>query len=82
MARAGAVGGSSPADLEAGRVLLTRRCTSCHALEPIARYSVAEWKANVAEMAERSGLNGQEARQVAAYLCAARQSMGDLTTAE
>lgn len=75
MARAAADSGESMETLVEGRRLLATRCTSCHALEPISHYTPAEWRTNVHRMAERSGLNGTEERQIASYLAAARESM-------
>jgi len=75
MVRTAAVHGDSPETLAAGRRLLAMRCTSCHALAPIAKYSSEQWRAKVHRMAGRAGLNEEEARQVTSYLIAARESL-------
>jgi mono/diheme cytochrome c family protein len=75
MVRTAAAHGDSPETLAAGRRLLAMRCTSCHALAPIAKFSSAEWSAKVHRMAGRAGLNEVEARQVTSYLTAARESL-------
>ncbi|MFZ4776319.1 MAG: hypothetical protein ACOYM3_13185 [Terrimicrobiaceae bacterium] len=67
--------GQSAETLATGRRLLASRCTGCHALEPIARYTPAEWRTNVAGMAKRAGINAVEEGQITAYLTAARESL-------
>jgi hypothetical protein len=67
--------GVSTSDLVAGRQLLATRCTSCHSLEPIAKYTPEEWRENVRSMADRSGLNAGEERAITAYLVAARKTL-------
>lgn len=66
--------GVSSAELKSGRQLLAVRCTSCHSLEPIAKYTPDEWRANVRDMAARAGLSADEERAVTAYLVAARKA--------
>lgn len=66
--------GVSTSDLVAGRQLLATRCTSCHSLEPIARYTPDEWRENVRAMSARAGLSTAEERAVTAYLVAARKA--------
>lgn len=75
MMRAAAVHGDSPETLATGRRLLAMRCTTCHALEPVANYTSAEWRANVRDMADRAKLTEAQIRQVTAYLIAARESL-------
>jgi mono/diheme cytochrome c family protein len=65
----------SVGQLEQGRRLLATRCTNCHSLEPVAKYSPAEWRELVAKMAERSNLSATEQLQIADYLVAARESV-------
>lgn len=71
---AGANGGSAQT-LAEGRRLLATRCTNCHALEPITKYSVAEWRNNVRRMSGRARLDETEIQEITTYLAAARQSL-------
>ncbi|MEI6340038.1 MAG: hypothetical protein WCQ57_15890 [Verrucomicrobiota bacterium] len=71
---AGGSGGSSES-LAKGRRLLAQRCTNCHALEPVVKYTAVQWEANVQDMAVRSGLTEPETREITAYLVAARGSL-------
>jgi cytochrome c5 len=75
MTRSAESRGGSAESLETGRRLLAARCTSCHALEPIADYSVAEWQANVRRMTRRAKLSEDEVREITTYLVAARESL-------
>lgn len=74
MTKAAMANGDSIETLAAGRSLLATRCTSCHSLEPIAKYTPVQWKANVLRMANRAGLREQETQKIIAYLLAARES--------
>lgn len=75
MTQVAVANGDSPEMLAEGRRLLAMRCTSCHALEPVPKYTSGEWRANVRRMANRAGLDPTEERQIVAYLVAARESM-------
>ena len=75
MTKAAAANGDSIETIAAGRSLLATRCASCHSLEPIAKYTPAQWKANVLRMADRAGLREQETRKITAYLVAVRESL-------
>ena len=68
-------GGVSTETLKEGRTLLANRCTSCHSLEPIAKFTPAEWKGIVHGMSERAGLSPEEEKKVADYLIAARSAL-------
>ena len=72
MAALGSASGISAESLEAGRRLMAMRCTSCHSLEPIVKYTAEEWLDIVDDMADRSGLDEIEEAQVANYLKTAR----------
>lgn len=76
MVRTAAADGGTSVSLERGRQLLAQRCTGCHGLEPVTSYSPSEWRGHVREMADRAGLDPQEAKLVADYLAAARMSSG------
>jgi len=75
MTRAAAANGDSIGTLAAGRRAFATRCTSCHAPVPIAKYNSAEWRAKVLRMSDRARLNEAEAKQITAYLVAARESL-------
>lgn len=75
MTRIATTGGGSADTLNEGRRLLAMRCTSCHGLEPVGKYSVSEWRSNVAKMSGRAGLSEAEKQEITAYLVAARQSL-------
>lgn len=74
MARAAGVGVGLET-LQEGRALLANRCTSCHSLEPIAKFNPSEWVDIVHHMSERAGLSPEEEKKVSAYLVAARSSL-------
>lgn len=76
MVRTAAEDGGTPASLERGRQLLAQRCTGCHGLEPVSNYSPSEWRGHVRDMADRAGLDAQEAKLVADYLVAAAKTSG------
>jgi mono/diheme cytochrome c family protein len=75
MTKAAAANGESIETIAAGRRLLATRCTNCHSLEPIAKYTSEQWKVNVLSMADRAGLREQETQRITAYLVAARESL-------
>lgn len=75
MVRVAVANGDSIETLETGRRLLSTRCTACHSLEPLAKYTSAEWQTNVHHMANRAKLDGEQERQITAYLTSARESL-------
>ena len=75
MTRAAAANGDSMETLSNGRRLLAQRCTNCHGLEPIVKYTPEEWRTNVHRMADRAGLSEGDVHQVTSYLVAARESL-------
>jgi hypothetical protein len=75
MTKAAAANGDSIETLATGRTLLATRCASCHSLEPIAKFTPAQWEASVLRMANRSGLSEPEVQKITAYLVAARESL-------
>lgn len=75
MTQAAAVRGNTEIEIAQGRRLLASRCISCHSLEPVVYYTPEEWRVNVRQMADRSGLNEEEERLIVAYLVAAREAM-------
>ncbi|MEQ1860255.1 MAG: hypothetical protein ABMA13_09985 [Chthoniobacteraceae bacterium] len=64
--------GSSAAELEGGRRLYVGRCASCHAIDPVAKYTAARWQEIVADMADEAELTPAEKSELLAYVLAAR----------
>jgi hypothetical protein len=58
------------ADLERGRSLYSKRCSSCHELFEPARYTGPGWQKELVEMRDRAGLKGDEERLILQYLSA------------
>jgi cytochrome c5 len=58
------------ADLELGRSLYSKRCSSCHVLFEPARFSGARWQKELGQMRDRAGLKGDEERLILQYLSA------------
>lgn len=56
--------------LQLGRELYITKCAKCHAPEPILKYTVAEWTAIVADMAEETKLTEHETAAVRDYVMA------------
>ena len=67
--------GISAESLVAGRRLLAMRCTNCHSLEPIEKFSAPQWIEIVQKMAKRSGVSDDQKRQITDYLTTARSSL-------
>jgi len=70
-------GGSAArlADLEAGYGLYRNKCSGCHALLPVERYSMGEWEFQVEEMMrlKKVRLGLEERGQLLGYLSWARE---------
>lgn len=75
MTRIAGESGEPAESLFEGRRLLAQRCTNCHALEPVSKYSAVQWTGNVRRMAGRARLSETETREITAYLVAARKSL-------
>ncbi len=58
--------------LEEGRRIFAGPCTSCHAADPVSRYSLAQWEAAVDEMAPRTKLDPSRRAALLAYITAAK----------
>lgn len=54
--------------LTEGRRIYLRRCTACHAPEPVNGYSFAEWRQEVGEMRGDAKLKSGEEQKLLAYL--------------
>ncbi|NBR47448.1 hypothetical protein EBU02_01100 [bacterium] len=75
MTKLGQASGDSFEKLVTGRRLLATRCTTCHALEPVSKYTVEEWGGIVEDMADRSGLKEEEENAIQAYLTTVRKTL-------
>ena len=62
--------------LAAGRNLYVGQCAKCHAVEPVVKYSRAEWATIMPDMAERTKLNARETADVTAYVEAVLRQSG------
>src|SRR3954471_3154740 len=58
--------------LEQGRGVFLGACTSCHAPDPISKYSAARWEEIVGEMAPKAKLNPDRRAALLAYLRGAK----------
>jgi hypothetical protein len=58
------------AELESGRTLYSKRCSTCHELFEPAHFSGPRWKAQLVEMRDRAGLKEDEERLILQYLTA------------
>jgi mono/diheme cytochrome c family protein len=54
--------------LERGRLIYVTKCATCHAPEPVRKYSAAKWEKIIPDMAEDTKLNEQDVAAVAAYV--------------
>ena len=69
-----AAGDSSQAEsLDRGRRIYTTTCAKCHAVEPVARYSLTRWKDILVDMGEQARLGAEQQADLAAYVLAARR---------
>ena len=59
--------------LSHGRQVYLSRCIQCHNLEPIQRYSQAQWQAIVMEMAVEAKIDTRQTSDLLAYLLTARR---------
>ena len=65
---------ASPAghsQLSRGRTLYLTTCAKCHSVEPVSRYSAAEWRVILPDMAAESNLTTSDEAAVTAYVMAA-----------
>ena len=67
-----ASGGAAQATLEEGRRIFAGACTACHAADPVSKYSLAEWRDIVDDMADRTKLYGARKDALLAYIAAAK----------
>jgi hypothetical protein len=60
-------------ELERGRSLYSKRCSSCHELFEPARFSAERWQKELVSMRDRAGLKDGEERLILQYLSAVRE---------
>jgi hypothetical protein len=64
-----AAGSRGPAGaLALGRDLYIGRCAKCHSVEPVLKYTAAEWAVIIPDMAERTKLNAAEEAALKDYV--------------
>lgn len=68
------------AELEHGRALYSKRCSSCHQLFDPARFSAERWQKELAQMRNRAGLHDNEERLILQYLSAVGERPRDAST--
>jgi mono/diheme cytochrome c family protein len=64
--------GVSAETLNEGRRIFAGPCTACHAADPVSKYSLAEWRTAVDEMAPRAKLDPSRRAALFAYITAAK----------
>jgi mono/diheme cytochrome c family protein len=64
--------GTSASTLEEGRRIFVGPCASCHAPDPVGKFTVARWNAIVGEMAPKAKLTPDRRAALLAYLSGAR----------
>jgi mono/diheme cytochrome c family protein len=60
--------------LSEGRRIFVGPCARCHAPDPLSRYSLSEWQANVEDMAPRAKLDPARKAALLAYIAAAKST--------
>ncbi len=61
--------------LERGRAIYITTCTRCHSPEPVAGYTLAEWRQTLPRMSERSKLTAQETADLRDYVMITLRAM-------
>src|SRR5689334_20366212 len=60
--------GTPVATLEAGRRTYVTACTACHNVDPVTKYSTAEWRDIVGRMSGRAKLDAARQSALLSYL--------------
>lgn len=71
----GAQRSHSPQMLQRGRAIYISQCATCHVAEPIAAYTVEQWRSILPDMADRTNLSPQETADVSAYVFTAHEAI-------
>jgi len=58
--------------LQEGRSVFFGACTSCHAPDPISKYSLPQWEATIEKMAPRARLDAGRRAALIAYIRSAK----------
>jgi uncharacterized membrane protein len=58
----------SAADLEAGKVVFTTKCSKCHATKPVGNWTVEGWQPILKSMIPKARLDSVQSAQVTAYV--------------
>ena len=61
--------------LERGRAIYITTCTRCHSPEPVAGYTLAEWRETLPRMSERSKLTAEESAELLDYVTITLRAM-------
>lgn len=62
--------GTKLASLQKGRVIYITRCAKCHSVEPVKKYSSAEWESIMPKMVVKTKLTTADDALVRAYVSA------------
>lgn len=65
----------SPRSLSRGREIYLSKCSGCHSIEPIDRYTVARWREILPDMGEEANLGTDELADLEAYILTAYRFM-------
>lgn len=60
--------GHATATLDRGRAIYLRKCSACHNVEPIDRYSIDHWQEILPAMAQEAQLGDPELADLSAYI--------------
>ena len=68
--------------LQRGREVYLRRCSTCHVIEPIGRYTVLEWERILPPMNKDAKLDADEKADLCAYIFAAHRWLDRVPVSE
>ena len=61
--------------IERGRAIYVTTCARCHSPEPVAGYSLAEWRKTLPRMSEKAKLTAEESADVLDYVTITLRAM-------
>ena len=67
--------------LERGRAIYITTCTRCHSPEPVAGYSLAEWRRTLLRMSEKAKLTAEESADILDYVTITLRTLARSETA-